>query len=137
MNLEAMLRVIGKWSLSGMAIASTQAAVPKIEFKELYFWEYSTKIREAVKLPLAYLGALSQQTMLLSAWTRASRLCSWRGPYYASRTWLIDGGMRAATRFAITATAVWRTFTIPREPGAFIDLPTSLKTTKSWHRLAR
>jgi 2,4-dienoyl-CoA reductase-like NADH-dependent reductase (Old Yellow Enzyme family) len=25
MNLEAMLRVIGKWSLSGMAIASTQA----------------------------------------------------------------------------------------------------------------
>ena len=56
MNLEAMLRVIGKWSLSGMAIASTQAAVPKIEFKELYFWEYSTKIREAVKLPLAYWG---------------------------------------------------------------------------------
>jgi 2,4-dienoyl-CoA reductase-like NADH-dependent reductase (Old Yellow Enzyme family) len=53
MNLEAMLRVLGKWSLSGMAIASTQAAVPKIEFKELYFWEYSTKIREAVKLPLA------------------------------------------------------------------------------------
>ena len=58
MNLEAMLRVLGKWSLSGMAIASTQAAVPKIEFKELYFWEYSTKIREAVKLPLAYLGGV-------------------------------------------------------------------------------
>jgi 2,4-dienoyl-CoA reductase-like NADH-dependent reductase (Old Yellow Enzyme family) len=58
MNLEAMLRVLGKWSLSGMAIASTQAAVPKIEFKELYFWEYSTKIREAVDLPLAYLGGV-------------------------------------------------------------------------------
>jgi len=41
-----------------MAIASTQAAVPKIEFKELYFWEYSTKIREAVTLPLAYLGGV-------------------------------------------------------------------------------
>ena len=58
MNLEAMLRVLGKWSLSGMAIASTQAAVPKIEFKALYFWEYSTKIREAVDLPLAYLGGV-------------------------------------------------------------------------------
>ena len=58
MNLEAMLHVLGKWSLSGMAIASTQAAVPKIEFKELYFWEYSTKIREAVDLPLAYLGGV-------------------------------------------------------------------------------
>ena len=58
MNLEAMLRVLGKWSLSGMAIASTQAAVPKIEFKELYFLEYSTKIREAVDLPLAYLGGV-------------------------------------------------------------------------------
>ena len=58
MNLEAMLRVIGKWSLSGMAIASTQKAVPKIEFKELYFWEYSTKIREAVSIPLAYLGGV-------------------------------------------------------------------------------
>ena len=58
MNLEAMLRVLGKWSLSGMAIASTQAAVPKIEFKALYFWEYSTKIREAVDLPLDYLGGV-------------------------------------------------------------------------------
>ncbi len=58
MNLEAMLRVLGKWSLSGMAIASTQAAVPKIAFKELYFWEYSTTIREAVDLPLAYLGGV-------------------------------------------------------------------------------
>ena len=58
MNLDAMLRVMGKWSLSGMAIASTQATVPKIEFKELYFWEYSTKIREAVNLPLAYLGGI-------------------------------------------------------------------------------
>ena len=58
MNLEAMLRVLGKWSLSGMAIASTQAAVPKIEFKELYFWEYSTTIREAGDLPLAYWGGV-------------------------------------------------------------------------------
>ena len=41
-----------------MAIASTQKAVPKIEFKELYFWDYSTKIREAVSIPLAYLGGV-------------------------------------------------------------------------------
>ena len=27
-------------------------------FRELYFWEYSVKIREAVSLPLAYIGGV-------------------------------------------------------------------------------
>jgi 2,4-dienoyl-CoA reductase-like NADH-dependent reductase (Old Yellow Enzyme family) len=58
MNLEAMYRVLGKWSLSGMAIGATAKSAPSIDFRELYFWEYSKKIREAVSLPLTYLGGV-------------------------------------------------------------------------------
>ena len=56
MNLEAMMRVIGKWTLTGIAVASTAKTAPKVTFKELYFWDYSTQIREAVSMPLAYIG---------------------------------------------------------------------------------
>jgi len=58
MNLEAMQRVLGRWSLSGMAIGATAKTAPKITFKELYFWEYSKRIRAAVTVPLAYLGGV-------------------------------------------------------------------------------
>ncbi len=58
MNLEAMQRVLGRWSLSGMAIRATSKTAPKVTFKELYFWEYSKKIRAAVTVPLAYLGGV-------------------------------------------------------------------------------
>lgn len=58
MNLEAMQRVLGRWSLSGMAIGATAKSAPKVTFKELYFWEYSKKIRAAVTVPLAYLGGV-------------------------------------------------------------------------------
>ena len=50
--------VLGKWSLSGMAIAATAKSAPKIDFQELYFWQYSTQIREQVSIPLAYLGGV-------------------------------------------------------------------------------
>jgi len=58
MNLDAMLRVLGKRSLSGMAIAATAKSAPKIDFRELYLLEYSRQIRAAVSLPLAYLGGV-------------------------------------------------------------------------------
>ena len=58
LNLKAMQRVLGKWSLSGMAIAATAKSAPKIDFRELYFWDYSTQIRERVNIPLAYLGGV-------------------------------------------------------------------------------
>ncbi|MEK9995666.1 MAG: NADH:flavin oxidoreductase [Halieaceae bacterium] len=58
MNLEAMLSVIGKWTLTGIAVASTARTAPNVTFRELYFWEYSVKIREAVSLPLAYIGGV-------------------------------------------------------------------------------
>ena len=58
MNLEAMMQVIGKWTLTGIAVASTAKTAPKVTFKELYFWDYSTQIREAVSMPLAYIGGV-------------------------------------------------------------------------------
>ena len=58
MNLDAMMRVIGKWTLSGIAVATTAKTAPKIDFKELYFWNYSLRIREAVGLPLAFIGGV-------------------------------------------------------------------------------
>ena len=58
MNLEAMMSVIGKWTLTGIAVASTARTAPKVEFKELYFWDYSTQIRSAVSMPLAYIGGV-------------------------------------------------------------------------------
>ncbi len=58
MNLDAMMRVIGKWTLTGIAVASTARTAPKVAFKELYFWDYSTQIRSAVSMPLAYIGGV-------------------------------------------------------------------------------
>ena len=58
MNLEAMMRVIGKWTLTGIAVASTARTAPKVAFKELYFWDYSTQVRSAVSMPLAYIGGV-------------------------------------------------------------------------------
>ena len=56
--IDAMLRVLGKYSLSGMAIAATARTAPKVDFRELYLLEYSRQIRAAVSLPLAYLGGV-------------------------------------------------------------------------------
>ena len=58
MNLDAMMQVIGKWTLTGIAVASTARTAPKVAFKELYFWDYSTQIRSAVSMPLAYIGGV-------------------------------------------------------------------------------
>jgi len=58
MNLEAILRVLGKWTINGIAIAATAKTAPKVTFKEMYFWEYSTQIRAAVSMPLGYLGGV-------------------------------------------------------------------------------
>ena len=58
MNLKAMMRVIGKWTLTGIAVASMARTAPKVAFKELYFWDYSTQVRSAVSMPLAYIGGV-------------------------------------------------------------------------------
>ena len=71
-----------KWSLSGMAIASTQAAVPKT-VQRAVFLGYSAKIRGG-EAALAYLGGVSQLDNVAQCRARALRLCSWREPYYVA-----------------------------------------------------
>ena len=73
-NLDAMLQVLGKWSLSGMAIAATAKSAPKIDFQELYFWQYSTQIREQVSIPLSISVALNPQITSPSVSRRALTL---------------------------------------------------------------
>lgn len=60
MNREEISRVLkeqGDWmtALLMQAAASTER---KVQFRELYFREYSQKIRASVQLPLAYLGGV-------------------------------------------------------------------------------
>jgi len=56
MNLAEIKKVLkGQWLTSLMLTLSSKSA-PKVDFKPMYFWDYSTKIRAASKLPMAYLG---------------------------------------------------------------------------------
>ncbi|HUH38379.1 MAG TPA: NADH:flavin oxidoreductase, partial [Spongiibacteraceae bacterium] len=56
MNLKEIKKVLkGQWLTSLMLTVASKSA-PKITFKPMYFWEYSTKIRAASKVPMAYLG---------------------------------------------------------------------------------
>lgn len=56
MNLEEIKKVLkGEW-LTGLMLTVASKSAPKITFKPMYFWEYSTKIRAASKVPMAYLG---------------------------------------------------------------------------------
>lgn len=55
-NLEEMDIVLrDRWFLRTMMHVA-QGRAPKVEFKEMYFLDYSRKIRAALDLPLAYLG---------------------------------------------------------------------------------
>ena len=56
LNVEEMERVLhDRWFLRTMMKLSQRFA-PKVEFKEMYFLDYSRKIRAALDMPLAYLG---------------------------------------------------------------------------------
>ena len=55
-EMQKVLR--GNW-LTGLMLKASQLGVPKVSFREMYFLEYSRKIRQAVKLPLGYLGGVS------------------------------------------------------------------------------
>lgn len=60
MNREEMAKVLRQQGERLVAFAMQAAASrePDIEFREMYFLEYSRKIRAAVDLPLAYLGGI-------------------------------------------------------------------------------
>ncbi|MEE4659995.1 MAG: NADH:flavin oxidoreductase [Halieaceae bacterium] len=60
MNREEIIKVMKKTgdNLSAFMMKLAASSERKIEFKEMYFREYSQKIRAEVKLPLAYLGGV-------------------------------------------------------------------------------
>jgi len=60
MNRQEIIKVLkqqGDW-LTALMMKGAAASEPDITFKEMYFLEYSRKIRAAVDLPLAYLGGI-------------------------------------------------------------------------------
>lgn len=59
MNIEAMSRALADSWIQRMAIKLAAKSVPKdLQFREMYLLEYSRRIREAVRMPLAYLGGV-------------------------------------------------------------------------------
>jgi 2,4-dienoyl-CoA reductase-like NADH-dependent reductase (Old Yellow Enzyme family) len=60
MNRQEIIKVLkeqGEW-ITALMMKGAAASEPEIKFKEMYFLEYSRKIRAAVQLPLAYLGGI-------------------------------------------------------------------------------
>lgn len=60
MNRPEIVKVLkqqGDW-LTAMMMKGAAASEPDITFKEMYFLEYSRKIRSAVDMPLAFLGGI-------------------------------------------------------------------------------
>ena len=56
---EEMARVLSGDTLSRLAIKLSSLTAPRsMTFREMYFLEYSRKVRAAVKMPLAYLGGV-------------------------------------------------------------------------------
>ncbi len=59
MNQEEFAKVFKKQPLQRLLMKAAAAGTPKgLEFREMYFEEYSRKVRAAVKMPLAYLGGV-------------------------------------------------------------------------------
>ena len=59
MNQAAIARVLKSNPVSQLLMKAASLSTPKgLKFKEMYFHEYSMKIRQAVSLPLAYLGGV-------------------------------------------------------------------------------
>lgn len=55
-DMAEMQKVLaGSW-LTNLMLKASQMGVPKVKFSEMYFLEYSRRIRAAVTVPLAYLG---------------------------------------------------------------------------------
>jgi 2,4-dienoyl-CoA reductase-like NADH-dependent reductase (Old Yellow Enzyme family) len=56
-EIGKVLRQQGDW-LTALMMKAAASREPDIRFQEMYFLDYSRKIRAAVKLPLAYLGGI-------------------------------------------------------------------------------
>ena len=120
MNLEAMYRVLGKWSLSGMAIGATAKSAPTIDFKELYFWGVFEKDSRASFPSLGlFRGALSQPTTWRSVWRPILKPWHSHVRYSENLIWLTSGKCVPRSHHCVTtATAALRIFIILVAPGA-------------------
>lgn len=59
LNQQAIAQVLDSKPISRMLMKVAALSTPKdLQFKEMYFHEYSSKIRGAVRLPLAFLGGV-------------------------------------------------------------------------------
>lgn len=59
LNQQAIAQVLDSKPISRMLMKVAALSTPKnLQFKEMYFHEYSSKIRSAVSLPLAFLGGV-------------------------------------------------------------------------------
>ncbi len=56
-ELATVLKQQGEW-LTALMMKAAASSEPDIQFREMYFLEYSRKIRAAVQVPLAYLGGV-------------------------------------------------------------------------------
>jgi 2,4-dienoyl-CoA reductase-like NADH-dependent reductase (Old Yellow Enzyme family) len=54
--MDEMKKVLkGSW-MTGLMMKLSQLGTPKVQFREMYFLDYSRRIRAAVDIPLGYLG---------------------------------------------------------------------------------
>jgi 2,4-dienoyl-CoA reductase-like NADH-dependent reductase (Old Yellow Enzyme family) len=58
-NIDDMRKVLQGNRLTGLMLSLSQLSAPRLQFKPMYFLEYSRQIRQALKLPLAYLGGVT------------------------------------------------------------------------------
>lgn len=60
MNREEIVKVLKQQGerLTALMMKAAASREPEVEFREMYFRDYSLKIRDAVELPLAYLGGV-------------------------------------------------------------------------------
>ncbi|MDZ7784726.1 MAG: NADH:flavin oxidoreductase [Halioglobus sp.] len=60
MNREEIVKVLRQQGerLTAMMMKAAASREPEVKFREMYFRDYSLKIRDAVELPLAYLGGV-------------------------------------------------------------------------------
>ena len=55
-DMDEMKKVLkGSW-MTGLMMKLSQLGTPRVQFREMYFLEYSRRIRAAVDIPLGYLG---------------------------------------------------------------------------------
>jgi len=57
MDVAEMRKVLGR--VASLAFRIAQIGAPRVDFKAMYFLEYSRRIRAAVTVPLGYLGGVS------------------------------------------------------------------------------